>query len=488
MRGPGDSGRRHFLLGAAAAMAAGCGVVPREPDVAAIYSYVPAMDPARRRPIITIPGILGSRLRVGREGPFIWGGPGRLSADPANPEEARLLALPIGRGTEPLSELTDEVRADGVLRKANARLLGGTVEQQVYDGLVTALNAGGFEFSRSEEEERERSGNNPGSLEFPYDWRRDIVEAARELDDFIERKAEQVARVRRERYGRAPDPERIRFDFVAHSMGGLVLRYWLAYGTRDIGETGPLPEPDWSVARRRAACAIFIAPPNLGSVSAFRNLLEGRSFGLLQPEYPPALIGTHHSLYQLLPRSRHGRVRIGGLDGPATGDLYDPALWEAHGWGILNPSEAENLAVLMPDVSDPAERRGRVRAHLGRVLTRAERLHRALDRPGTPRAVDLWLVVGTGLDTPATAVFDPASGEVELAGLEEGDGVVLRASALSDDRQGGYPSEAPRRPIAYRSVLLLPGEHVSLTHNPVFTDNLLYWLLDSPRVRGPAPA
>ena len=135
----------------------------------------------------------------------------------------------------------------------------------------------------------------------------------------------------------------------------------------------------------------------------------------------------------------------------------------------------------MPDVAEAQERRRRARAHLARVLDRARRVQAALDRPGTPRATDLFLVVGTGLDTPATAAL--SGGGVSIPGSEEGDGVVLRASALSDDRQGGNAEPGPRRPIRYRTTLLLPGEHVEITRNPVFADNLLYWLRDQPRVR-----
>ncbi|MEO1689606.1 MAG: hypothetical protein AAFU61_17070, partial [Pseudomonadota bacterium] len=400
--------------------------------------------------------------------------------DPATPEGFRRLALPIGRGDEPLSALTDGVHVDGVLREANASVFGGVVQQQVYSGLVEALNAGGYEFSRTEAEERARQGENPGSLEFPYDWRRDIVEAAQALDAFIERKARQIERVRRARYGRAPAAAGLRFDFVAHSMGTLLLRWWLMHGAADLPAGGGLPALTWAGARR-AACVVFVAPPNLGSISAFESLVNGRSLGPLQPVYPPALLGTHPSLYQLMPRDRHGRLRRGGLDGPAAA-TFDAEAWDAMGWSLLDPGQAAGLATLMPDVSDPVERRRRAKAHVARALDRAARVHAALDRPGTPPGTDLFLVVGTGLDTPATAVLDE-TGAVAVRGVEEGDGVVLRASALSDERQGGRDPGGPRRPIRYRTTLLLPGEHVELTRNPVFTDNLLYWLRDQPRIR-----
>ncbi|MEM8753264.1 MAG: hypothetical protein AAGF90_09830, partial [Pseudomonadota bacterium] len=153
--------RRAVLSGLLAT--GGCAIAPRLPDVDQLYEYTSEVDPAFRRPLITVPGTLGSRLRAGRDGDFVWGGGRRLSVDPRNMDDARRLALPIGKGGEPLSALRDDVRPDGVLRRARAQVLVGTVEQQVYDGLVASLNAGGYEFSATVEEEEARSGQNPGS-------------------------------------------------------------------------------------------------------------------------------------------------------------------------------------------------------------------------------------------------------------------------------------------------------------------------------------
>ncbi|MEM7422232.1 MAG: hypothetical protein AAF334_00835 [Pseudomonadota bacterium] len=471
---------RRAMLASALAMG-GCVAVPLVPSQGALQRYSTEFDPATQRPIITIPGTLGSRLRIGRDGPFVWGGPNRLSLDPADRESTQYLALPMGDGTQQLSALRDEIRVDGVLRKANARILGAAVEEAVYDGLVQALNAGGYQFSRTLEEEMARSGENPGSLEFPYDWRRDIVEAARGLDDFVARKAVQVSRVRAEAYGTRTPPEDLRFDFVAHSMGTLVLRYWLQYGAQDLPADGSLPERTWAGAKR-AACAIFVAPPNLGAINAVTSLAQGRQLGFLQPTYPPALLGTHHSTYQLMTRDRHNRVVRS--DGESIGSLYDVETWGRQGWGLLDSGQQDVLAWLLPDVAGAQARRTIAERYLDRALRRAEQFHRAMDRPGTPRNVDLFLVVGTGLDTPAQARIDPETGTLVLGDAEEGDGVVLRASALLDERQGGHkPKERRKRPIRYRTTLLLPGEHVDLTHNEVFADNLLYWLNDVPRTR-----
>ncbi len=475
-RGEGPT-RRAALLGALAL--AGCGAAPRAPDVASLYRYAGRMNPSERRPIIAIPGLLGSRLRVGEDGPFAWGGPRRLSPDVSSSDGLRRLALPVGRGDEPLAALTDEVRPAGVLREANALLLFGSVQQQVYAGLIEVLRAGGYGFLDSPRAPGDGETAAAEAFEFAYDWRRGIVEAAQALDAFVAAKTEEVRAARLARFGEAPPPDEIRFDFVAHSLGALVLRWWLMYGAAAPPEDGsPLPPPDWTGARR-TACAVFVGPPNLGSITSFRSLLEGRRPGPFTPRYPPGLLGTYPSLYQLMPRDRHGRVTVGGPDDPSPGSLYDVETWAERRWGLLDPAEDGRLAALMPDAGDRSERERRARAHIAKCLASARQVHQGLDRRGAPDFADLFLVAGTGLDTPAALVLD-AEGRPARVLQEEGDGVVLRASALMDERQGSGPESGPRRPVGYRTVLLLPGEHVELTRNPVFADNLLYWLLGSP--------
>ena len=53
--------------------------------------------------------------------------------------------------------------------------------------------------------------------------------------------------------------------------------------------------------------------------------------------------------------------------------------------------------------------------------------------------------------------------------------------ALIDERLGADSSPFIRSPIEWRSAMFLPLGHLDLTKDPVFTDNLLLWLLDMPR-------
>lgn len=474
---------------------AGCAQEARLPDLRAIYSRTAGVDDGgvQRRPLITIPGTLGSRLEDRETGRVIWGGGSRgISADPDDPEEYRLIALPISRGDEPLRALRDTVGPAGILETAQADLLGVPIDVDVYRGALDVLAEGGFSVDRrpggrvSLEEIRDAAvAAMPGpadapeadddgfdTFQFDYDWRRDLIGSAREFGRFLE------IRRQAEAQRRNIPADQVKFDLLAHSMGTLISRYFLMYGVAEPGRDGTLPPITWAGARYFSR-VVFVAPPNGGSVIALDNLVNGKELGPLQPFYPAPMLATHPAPYQLMPRARHNRVRRGGA---AVEDLYDVALWERMGWGLLDPSVDDQLRLMMPAEDDPARRRARARLHTEKLLRRAEQFHRMMDRWSAPPAgLELFLVVGGGFETPAAASIDPESGALRIDTFEEGDGVVSRASALLDERLDGRGGGAFRSPLRFRTTLFLPDEHVELTNNRVFADNLLFWLLDAPR-------
>jgi len=464
MRGPRGMLATGALL-ALAGLLAGCGAVPALPNLSQLYRTANELPEPQRRPIIAVPGILGPRLIHQPSGRLAWGTAG-LSLDPDDPESARILSLPISKDDETLEELVDDVRPDGVFGGGDASPFIVPIEIDVYRGLLETLVTGGYDYRLTREDELAREFN-AGSFEFPYDWRRDVVEAARILDDFIQRKKEQVRRVRAERFGAVPKD--VRFDIVAHSMGTLVVRYYLMYGGQDLPADGSLPELTWEGAKH-VDYVVLVAPPFRGSVTALENLVNGKTFSAITPDYPPALFGSFPSIYQLLPRPSEGRVV--DVSGRIVEEVYDPAFWEEQGWGLVSPEAIETLRVLMPDAANDEERRARARLHLGKLLSRAEQFHRAIDRPALPPAdLDLFLVVGGGFETAAGASIGE-DGLVEIDRFAEGDGVVLRSSAIPKRFDPGHDAAE-----VYRSVLLLPEEHVDIVASPVFGDNLLYWLL-----------
>ncbi|MEM9141183.1 MAG: hypothetical protein AAGB15_15250, partial [Pseudomonadota bacterium] len=342
------------------------------------------------------------------------------------------------------------------------------------DESIQSLPAPPVESAVAEEQEPDLSTGVEqfNSFNFDYDWRRDLIGSAHEFGRFMEQRRQDVARARN------VDPKTVKFDLLAHSMGSMVSRYFLMYGFAEPQAGEALPPITWDGAEYFSR-VVFVAPPNSGSVIAMDNLINGKSLGPLQPFYPAAMLSTHVSPYQLMPRPRHQRVF---LNGEPVSDLYDVSLWERYGWGLANPEAADQLALMMPDETDPDRRRTRALAYKQRLLNRARAFHRMMDRwSPAPDWLDMFLVVGGGFETPAGAQVDPVTGAFSITEVGEGDGVVLRASALLDERQDGDFTAGLRSPLRFKTTLFLPDEHVELTKNPVFGDNLLFWLVEAPR-------
>ncbi|MEL6478527.1 MAG: hypothetical protein AAFR17_14455 [Pseudomonadota bacterium] len=486
---------------------AACTPVPKSPDLNAIYASVAeAGDGALRRPLITVPGTLGSRLIDSVTGTIVWGGGSRgLSADPTDPEEARLIALPLLDDTLAFEAQRDSVRPAGVLDTAEADVLGLKVTLEVYGGVRRTLSAGGFRVGPPRERDetegfddltgatplppgpdqyRDLAENPETAFRFDYDWRRDIASLAQDFHDFILQRRQFVADQRSRMSGREVRPEEVTFDLLAHSMGGLVTRYYLMHGPAPLGEDGTLPPITWAGARHFNR-VIIVATPNAGSILAMDNLVNGKELGPFQPVYEAALLATHASTWQLMPRARHNRVRYADPAAPDPVDPYDPTLWERYRWGLASEAAEPLLSWLLPGVEDAAERRDRALTHQRRMLARAERFHLAMDRwAPKPDDLEMFLVVGGGFETAAEAQVDRDTGSFGLSSVEEGDGVVLRASVLLDERQGGDYVSGLQTPLRFDTTLFLPDEHVELTKNPVFGDNLLFWLLEQPRDKG----
>lgn len=471
--------RARFVVLLAATLAACSAWRPREPELALIYNPSAQHHGPDRNPIITIPGILGSKLLDRPTGTLAWGAFEPMAADPSEPEGARTIALPVAEAAS-LAELRDEVEPNGVLDRVRIRLLGVPLEIQAYAGILATLGAGGY---------RDESLGLAGAVsygeehftcfQFDYDWRRDNVENAGRLHRFLEEKRAYVRQQYAKRFG--IDKADVKFDIAAHSMGGLVARYFLMYGSQDLPQDGSLPELTWEGADYIGRL-ILIGTPNAGAVDAFLQLVQGKKIGPLLPYYAPALLGTFPSVYELLPRSRHGRIVWDGDLARPVEDLFDPALWVRMGWGLADPMQAKLLTILMPDVGDAARRRQIALDLQARVLRRAHVFHAALDRPApAPEKVEMFLVAGDAAPTVAHASVRSADGTVTVLDRAPGDGTVLRDSALFDERVAGTWSPQLATPIDFERVMFLPEEHLGLTNSTTFRDNVLFWLLEEPR-------
>jgi pimeloyl-ACP methyl ester carboxylesterase len=457
----------------------------RTPALDLIYNASARFHAPDRKPVIAIPGIMGSRLRLHGSDQLVWGAFEPSSANPEEPDGARAIALPIRNDAE-LRDIRDDVEPDGVLERLRVRLLGIPLQVQAYAGILQTLGAGGYRDEALGLGGKVDYGDDHFTcFQFDYDWRRDNVENAKRLHDFILEKRAQVRVHYRERFG--IDQPDIRFDIVAHSMGGLITRYFLMYGDQDLPRDGSLPKLTWAGAEF-VERVILVGTPNAGSVDALVQLVEGMQLAPLLPYYPSALIGTFPSTYQLLPRARHAPVLWDGDPGRPVDDLLDPELWKKMEWGLASPAQARTLAILMPEVDDPARRREIALGYQNRVLARVRAFQAALDRPAKrPPHLGLMLVAGDAEGTARQLALDSSNGSLRLIGDGPGDGTVLRESALMDERPGSAWQPQVVTPIDWSTVLFLPENHLGLTTSPIFRDNVLYWLLEAPRTSATSP-
>jgi hypothetical protein len=223
---------------------------------------------------------------------------------------------------------------------------------------------------------------------------------------------------------------------------------------------------------------VMIGTPNGGAPEALMDLIEGDRPEVLFPHYPAAVLGTLPSIYQLLPRNRHQPL-LDENNNPVA-DIFDPALWQKNRWGLADPKQDEVLAMVLPNVADPEEHKRIALDHQKKALARARQFTQALDVPASPPPnLRLLLIAGDAEETAQTLQWD-GEGKLKIIKTGPGDGTVLRSSALLDERQGDR-SQRLVSPIHWSNVLFLFSDHLGLTRDPTFTDNVLYFLLESPR-------
>ncbi len=468
--------RNRYVLIAAWLVLSGCSTFQATPDLGDLYNELAQQEDPYRNPVIVIPGVLGSRLVDDKTHEVAWGAFGLGQADPNAPEGARLIALPMQEGT-PLHALRDGVQVDGALDRVVVNFLGFPVQLNAYYNILRTLGVGGYRDQQLGEAGVIDYGDNHYTcFQFAYDWRRDIVESAKSLDRFIKAKQVEVQEEIARRFG--VKRSNVKFDVVAHSMGSLVARYYLRYGAADLPEDGSLPKLTWEGARY-IDHLVMIGPPNAGSVETIHTLVDGLRPALLFAKYPSAVLGTMPSVYQLLPRSHNHPLK--NEKGQAIEDIFDPDVWQRNQWGLADPAQAEILAQLMPDIPDPQKRRSIALDHQRKALKRAKQLTQALDVVAEPpEGVRLVLVAGDAVETMRVLQID-GEGKLQVVEMGPGDGAVLRSSALMDTRGERSLGTRLMSPIAWDYVLFLFSDHLGITEDPAFIDNILYFLLESPR-------
>lgn len=392
---------------------------------------------------VIVPGILGSEL-LRRDGTHVW-------LNVGNAFGSHDLSLPLRL---PLSESRDELVPGGLLGfDAVLPRLFGFGE---YADLLGLLRETGL---------RDVSENHGAAAYhiFGYDWRRDVVESARRLHDVLEALAE-----------RRGDPE-ARFNLVAHSMGGLVARYYLRYGTAEPDDDAPVT---WAGARR-IRHLLLVATPNAGSIPALDTLLNGTRVGFSSTTLSAAVVAAMPSMYQLLPPCGAGAL-MNAQGEPIDDDLHAPETWERHRWGPFG----RHRRARDPEASalDPEAHRAFVCA----ALRRAGAFHRALARaPQSACPVRVSVLGGDCLPTLARAIvperpgtpprFEAWSRAEAHHMFEAGDGRVTRSSVLASHLAGADHADSGLPEVG--QAFFGAADHHGIYSEPTFQSVLLRTLL-----------
>lgn len=399
-------------------------------------------------PVIIIPGVSGSELVGPKTKEKAWFSIKRHKADD--------LRLPM---TSPLLRANrDTLKVGDIIREVKLPVLP---DVEVYKSLLDALKARGY---------TEATWNNPRASDvfyvFPYDWRRDNVETAHLLIRKIT-----AAKVKL----RKPQ---LKFDIIAHSMGGLIARYAAMYGLAQPPASNP--KPTWSGAAHLNKVMMF-GTPNEGSFSAFETLVKGYPI-IAERNLPfvddlrPEDVFTSPAAFQLLPHNGTAKFLDDDLK-PMTIDIYDPQNWLKYGWTPLaDPkflSKLKDAAALERANKDVKPERpkpnaalddriianttsAQVRAYFASALRRAKLFHAALDAQSDKIPIQLYAYGGNCKPTLSSVIlvrndkkdewetlFEPRGikhnggseikkEQVQAAIFAPGDGRVTQNSLLAD--------------------------------------------------------
>ncbi|MDT7688407.1 MAG: hypothetical protein QOE46_1166 [Acidobacteriota bacterium] len=473
-----------FII-ALAMMSPGCGA-RRTPNLVRVFAGARGLK--GKRPVIVIPGILGSRIVNRATGEIVWPSVFRSDVDG--------LSLPT---TPDIAANRDELDAARIVEAA--KLARIAPEVYVYHYLLRALeDYGGYR--EGDWDNPPEGGDHDTFYVFAYDWRRDNVESAR----LLARRVEAL----KLRLGR-PD---LRFNVVAHSMGGLVARYAAMYGDRNLPSAGTRPQPDWAGASFVNKIFMF-GTPNEGSMDALSVLLEGYSVteGLrrrvrLLNKLSREDVMTAPSIFQLLPHPGLARFLDRDLH-PVSVDLYDPAVWRRYHWSAANDPEFRNAyarGVVRGQESPTGHGTlAELDAYFDAVLERARRFHEALDAPEAAKSdapVKLFAFGGDCEETLSAVLIlrDEKGGgwltltrpkslkasdgrrlsrdEVVRAMYAPGDGRVTRDSLMGVGLAGERASALYQTalPIAY--AVFACDLHSELQNNRTLQDNALTLLVN----------
>ena len=432
----------------------------KKPDLK--YLFAESMMVTDQPPVVFIHGVLGGKLRNTETNEEVWPG-SAFNLLFGNHDH---LALKID---------PDSLMAAPDVYEAFA-IADSTAGKDFYGNIIKTLS----EYGRYQEASpgQKIDPSNKYYYPFVYDWRQDNVKTAAKLADFIDQ-------IRKD-YGNSD----LKVDIVAHSMGGLITRYFIRYGKKDVLDDNEFPVSLYGGERVRRV--ILLGTPNLGSVKLMNGFIDGIKLGL--GKINPEILATMPSLYQLMPHPLNNWiVTIQGKK--LERDLFDIETWRQFEWNIFDPMVRSRVERQFSNTEEAEAYLKTLEKYFARTIERARRFVWSLTVALPEEHPTLIVFGGDCTMTPARIIVEEVDGvstvrmhaeeltnpdptiDYEKLLMEPGDGAVTKASLLG--RNVLDPS-VPRHKYSFFPLdhaVLLCEKHNSLTGNINFQDNLLNALL-----------
>ena len=266
-----------FLLGAFLALTQ-AGYAADQPSVMSARELAELrqlVNPQDHIAIVFIPGILGSKLTV--DGKEVWGAlfnfAPELVYNPAKPASA---------------EVFDKIEINAIVKKFKFNIYGNAI-QDLRDQFTDAST---------------------DVFVFPYDWRQSNTVTASRLNELLCVIAAQ----------NSTNGGRTSFIVAAHSMGGIVLKYWLGNYWDKNGDCEGFKLKDKADVER----LFFLGTPHVGATKFVESLVDDfklsdgyERIGKLLAAGLNKYGASFESVYELLPIFQSERCRLATANGAA---------------------------------------------------------------------------------------------------------------------------------------------------------------------------
>ena len=375
---------------------------------------------ASRSAVIVVAGYYGTKLSRVDNGELLW-----------------VTALQAFGGTQSLLLPLPDLAFDGVALRPSGildevRVVPWLYSFEVYRALLAEL-AG-------------LHGGHVSIEPLNYDWRLDLMDAVRLLGAEIRRlKSEGIAHI----------------ALVAHSMGGLIVSYYLRYGDQELEQAVETWEGTAHVEK-----VVMAGVPFLGSMWSFRNMQYGRMIGLNSSLLDQQAMASFPASYYTLPALR-ADVLLTPAKQPIKGAIHTTANWRQQGWGLLKETPSLSAQIV--------ERRDSYTAYW---LDRSQRFLDLLHAPSTTpndRPIPLLYLYADGQRTLARGVWIP-----EEAGPHRANMVFdkdqfekrlphLDPAVVYEDGDGSVTVTSASLPRAYEKAFQVTTERLQVGHMDVVT-------------------